>query len=198
MTMTTRGVLAHIDRLRLALDGFEADGVERVCSWGERLADRLAGGGRLLTAGNGGSAAHAEHLAAEIVGRYLDERPPFSAVALHTGGAALTALVNDYGTEEMFARQVAAHGRPGDVLVALSTSGRSPNVLAAVRAAVAGGVTVWSLTGRAPNPLAELSDEAVAVDAPATPTVQEVHQVAVHLLCSAFDSALLTRVDRRR
>ena len=94
---------------------------------------------------------------------------------------------NDYGAEEAFARQVRAHGRPGDVLVGLSTSGRSPNVLAAVAAARAAGLTTWALTGAAPNPLATRVDDAVSVDATATATVQEIHQVVVHLLCAAVD-----------
>ena len=180
----------HLQALRAALDDFEAAGAARIEAWGAELAAHLDAGARLLTAGNGGSAAHAEHLAAEMVGRYRDERRPFSAVALHVDGSAVTALVNDYGVEEMFARQVAAHGRPGDVLIALSTSGSSPNVVVAAGAAVRRGMTVWSLTGRGPNPLTEASSDAVAVSAARTATVQEVHQVALHLLCAAFDRAL--------
>ncbi|MDE3204790.1 MAG: SIS domain-containing protein [Acidobacteriota bacterium] len=179
----------HLRAVRVALDDFEAsiDVIER---WGGELARRLTAGARLLTAGNGGSAAHAEHLAAEFVGRYATERAPFSAVALHCGGVTISALTNDYGADEMFARQVRAHGRPGDVLVAFSTSGHSPNVVAAAGAACAQGLTVWSLTGPGPNPLTEVSSDSVAVRAPATPTVQEIHQIAVHLLCEAFDESL--------
>jgi D-sedoheptulose 7-phosphate isomerase len=149
----------------------------------------LQGGGRLLAVGNGGSAAQAQHLTSELVGRYRDDRPPFAAIALHAETSALTALLNDYPPAEVFARQVRAHGRPGDVLVALSTSGRSPNVLAAVDAARDGGLTTWGLTGRPLNPLLERVDDAVAVDTPYTATVQEVHQVVVHLLCAAVDVA---------
>src|SRR3954470_3751889 len=118
------------------------------------LAATLSGGGRLLALGNGGSAAQAQHLSAEIVGRYRDDRPPYSAIALCTEGAALTAIGNDYGVEHMFARQVAGHGRPGDILLALSTSGGSPNVLAALAAATTARMTTLALTGAAPNPLA--------------------------------------------
>jgi D-sedoheptulose 7-phosphate isomerase len=180
--------LAALRRPLLALEGQ----VDRIDLWGRHLARVLQGGGRLLTVGNGGSAAQAQHLSSELVGRYRDDRAPFSALALHAETSALTALVNDYPPEELFARQVRAHGRPGDVLVALSTSGRSPNVLAAVEAARASDLTSWALTGRPPNPLMDLADDAVVVDAPYTATVQEVHQVVVHMLCAAVDIAVGT------
>lgn len=183
----------HLAALRRALEAFEPE-ADRLDRWGRRLADVLQGGGRLLAAGNGGSAAHAQHLTSELVGRYRDDRPPFSAIALHAEGSAVTAIVNDYGAEAMFARQVRAHGREGDVLVALSTSGRSPNVLAAVDAAVEVGMETWAFTGPAPNPLAARCDDAVCVPAASTATVQEVHQVAVHLLCAAADVSLWSRV----
>jgi D-sedoheptulose 7-phosphate isomerase len=159
-------------------------------SWGRRLTDVLVGGGRLLAAGNGGSAAEAQHLTAELVGRYRDDRPPFSAIALCAESSAVTAIGNDYGPEEIFARQVRAHGRPGDVVLLLSTSGRSPNVLAAADAARAAGLACWALTGRSPNPLTERVDEYLAVDSPHTATVQEIHLIAVHLICAAVDEAL--------
>ena len=179
---------AHLRALRAPLDALEDD-LGRIDGWGRHLADVLVGGGRLLAVGNGGSAAQAQHLTSELVGRYRDDRPPFSAISLHAETSALTAIGNDYPPEELFARQVRAHGRPGDVLVALSTSGQSPNVLGAARAARAAGLTTWALTGRGPNPLLADVDDAVVVDAPYTATVQEVHQVAVHLLCAAVDVA---------
>lgn len=181
---------SHLDALRTALDRVAAHTGE-IGRWGGQLARVLAGGGRLLVCGNGGSAAEAQHLTAEIVGRFRDERAPFSAIALHADTSALTAVVNDYGEEEMFARGVRAHGRPGDILVALSTSGTSRNVLAAAKAAAERGLTTWALTGPAPNPLAAICDAAIAVDAPAVATVQEVHLLLVHGLCMAFDQALL-------
>jgi D-sedoheptulose 7-phosphate isomerase len=159
--------------------------------WGAHLAGVLGGGGRLLACGNGGSAAEAQHLTAELVGRFKNEREPLSAIALHADTSASTAIVNDYGAEEMFARGVRAHGRPGDVLVALSTSGTSPNVLAAVKAAQEIGVTTWALTGPAPNPLLAMSDDAICVEADSTATVQEIHLVLVHGLCMALDEVLL-------
>jgi D-sedoheptulose 7-phosphate isomerase len=178
--------LAELDAPLRALHA-QAPRVER---WGRELAEVLVRGGRLLAAGNGGSAAQAQHLTAELVGRYRDDRPPFSAIALSSEGAAVTAIGNDYGLEEIFARQVRAHGRPGDVLVALSTSGASPNVLAAVDAATEQGMGCWALTGRLPNALAARADECVAVDSPHTATVQEVHLITVHLLCAAVEEAL--------
>ena len=147
----------------------------------------LVGGGRLLVAGNGGSAAQAQHLTAELVGRYRDDRPALSAIALHAETSAVTAISNDYGYDHVFARQVQAHGRPGDVFLGMSTSGRSGNVLAAMEAAREGGLAVWVMTGNGPNAMSEAADEALVVQAPATATVQEVHQVALHLVCAAVD-----------
>ncbi|HEV7466203.1 MAG TPA: SIS domain-containing protein [Candidatus Dormibacteraeota bacterium] len=182
----TRHVGGHLDRLVTALRA-NAGALRRVDGWGEHVASVLLGGGRLLAAGNGGSAAQAQHLTAELVGRYLEERQPFSAIALHAETSSLTALCNDYGHEQAFARAVRAHGRPGDVLVALSTSGRSTNVLAAVEAARDVGLQVYALTGPAPNPLADSCQDVAAVEAESTATVQEVHLVAVHMLCAAID-----------
>jgi D-sedoheptulose 7-phosphate isomerase len=166
--------------------------------WGNRLAELLPRGHRLLAAGNGGSAAQAQHLTAELVGRFRDDRPAFSAIPLHTDTSTMTALVNDYGADELFARQVRAHGRPGDVLVLMSTSGRSSNLLTAAAAAAEVGMETWALTGPCPNPLAAAADDVLAVEAPATATVQEIHLVAVHALCLAFDSALLAHATPRR
>ncbi|WP_280492925.1 D-sedoheptulose-7-phosphate isomerase [Nocardia asiatica] len=179
----------HFAALRTALERTScfAPSIRR---WGRELAVVLDNGGRLLACGNGGSAAEAQHLTGELVGRFRHERRPLSAIALHADTSASTAIVNDYGEIELFARQVRAHGRPGDVLVLLSTSGTSPNVVAAAKAAHDIGVTTWAMTGPAPNPLAALCDEAVSVDAPSTATVQEVHLVLVHALCSALDDAL--------
>jgi phosphoheptose isomerase len=169
--------------------------------WGRRLAAVLCRGGRLLVAGNGGSAAQAQHLAAEFTGRFAADRAAYAAVALNAETATVTAIANDYGYEEVFARQVRAHGRPGDVLLAMSTSGRSRNLLRAAAAAQAGGIAAWALTGPAPNPLAAACDEAVCVY-PAgaralslTATVQEAHQVALHLICLSFDAVEASQGD---
>jgi type III pantothenate kinase len=189
------GSEAHIAALANAIRDLNSQR-EKVDAWGDWLAERLLGGGRLLAAGNGGSAAEAQHLTAELVGRFESERRPLSALPLHGDTSSLTAIGNDYGAEMIFARQVEAHGRAGDVLVAFSTSGRSENVLRAVEAANRLGMITWAVTGPAPNPLAEASDEAVACDAPSSATVQEMHLVAVHLLCGAVDRCA-ARLDRR-
>jgi len=189
----------HLAALREATGALELE-AERLDRWGEDLADRLLDGGRLLACGNGGSAAQAQHLTAELVGRYQSERRPLSAICLHGDSSSLTAIANDYGAEEAFARQVLAHGREGDVLIALSTSGSSPNVLAAVRAARSAGMTTWALCGDSRCELAELCDETVALPGPTSATVQELHMVALHMLCCAVDRevALRDRVNGHR
>jgi D-sedoheptulose 7-phosphate isomerase len=187
-------VHAHLRSLRRALEGLalEALTLER---WGRELAALLEGGGRLLVAGNGGSAAEAQHLTAEIVGRYRDDRPPYSAIALHADTSSLTAIANDYGLADAFARQVHAHGREGDVLLCLSTSGRSENVLAAALAGRERRLRTWALTGPRPNPLANLAHEHIAVHTDLTSTIQEAHLVVVHLLCEAFERHLSLPLD---
>lgn len=164
-------------------------------SWAASLLDAFTTGHRVLIAGNGGSAAEAQHLSAELVGRFAHERCAFPAIALTTDTSTLTAVSNDYGFDHVFARQVEAFGSPGDVLVLLSTSGRSVNLLRAAETARRLGVRTWALTGPAPNPLAELSDEALCIDA-AAPHVQETHLMAVHILCRAFDLRLADRTER--
>jgi D-sedoheptulose 7-phosphate isomerase len=185
----TRCSHAHVASLAGALNSF-AHCVDVVDDWGERIARHLRDGGRLLAAGNGGSAAQAQHLTAELVGRFRTERRPMSAICLSAETSSLTAIVNDYPPEELFARQVEAHARPDDVVVLLSTSGRSPNVVAAAERARAVGARAWALTGPTPNPLAAAADEVCAVECDYAATVQELHLVAVHVLCAAVDRAL--------
>jgi D-sedoheptulose 7-phosphate isomerase len=179
--------LAHVEALMAALRDLDVE-LDRIDAWGTRIGRVLLGGRRLLAAGNGGSAAHAQHLTAELVGRYREERTPLSALALHADTSSTTAIANDYSFDEVFARQVRAHGRPGDVLLVLSTSGRSANLVAALEAAGDGGLATLALTGPAPNPLGALADEALYVEAAEAATVQEVHQVIVHLLCDAVEA----------
>jgi D-sedoheptulose 7-phosphate isomerase len=185
----------HIASLTAALAdlGGQVDTLDR---WGRLLADVLTGRGRMLAAGNGGSAAQAQHLTAELVGRYRADRPPFSAICLTAETSSLTAIANDYPADELFARQVEAHGRDGDVVVLLSTSGRSPNIVAAARRAREHGMTVLAMTGPGPNPLEAAADETVCIDSPWTATVQECHLVALHLLCASFDEAVLAEPAR--
>jgi D-sedoheptulose 7-phosphate isomerase len=187
----------HVTSLTVALREVTAQ-VETLDRWGRLIAGVLCGParGRLMAAGNGGSAAQAQHLTAEMVGRYRADRPPFSAICLNAETSSLTAIANDYPADELFARQVEAHGRAGDVVVLMSTSGRSPNIVAAARRARAAGMTVLAMTGPAPNPLAAAADDAFCIDSPWTATVQECHLVALHLVCAAFDSAVLSEPAR--
>ena len=184
----------HVAALSAALADF-GRGVEQAERWGRNLAHRLSGGAKLLAAGNGGSAAQAQHLTGELVGRYCEDRPAFSAICLTAETSTLTALINDYPAAELYARQVEAHGRAGDVLVLMSTSGRSPNVVAAAKRGREQGMEVWAFTGPEPNDLADCAHAVLSVDAPATSTVQELHLVALHVLCAAFDRALLGPVE---
>ena len=179
---------SHLDSLAEAIDLFRAE-TPRLIRWGEQLARILVGGGRLLVAGNGGSAAEAQHLSSELVGKMGPDRQALSAIALHADGSSVTAISNDYGYERVFARQVEAHGRAGDVLILMSTSGRSANLIHAAAAAREREMLSWALTGPLPNPLAMRCDDAIAVPA-ASPTVQELHLVAVHVLCQQVDAAL--------
>jgi D-sedoheptulose 7-phosphate isomerase len=162
----------------------------KLADWGGQLAGILGTGGRLLVAGNGGSAAEAQHLTAELVGKLRADRIPLSALALHAETSSGTAIANDYGYPEVFARQVRAHGRPGDVLLLLSTSGRSPNLLAAADAGREAGLRTWAFTGPVPNPLARRCHDVLAVPSPESQVVQELHLVAAHLLCEYVDAHL--------
>jgi D-sedoheptulose 7-phosphate isomerase len=180
----------HLDRLARAI-GAAVGLDDAVSAWGRHLAAVLSSGGRLLACGNGGSAAQAQHLTAELSGRYRTDREPLSAIALSAEAPALTAIGNDYGFDQAFARQVRAHGRLGDVLMLLSTSGRSQNLIEAAKAARETNMTTWALTGPAPNPLADACDDAVAIAADTPATVQEIHLASVHMLCASIDAVLL-------
>lgn len=164
--------------------------VPRLARWGSSLAQTLLGGGRVLVAGNGGSAAQAQHMAAEFVGKLREDRVPLSAIALSADTSAVTAIANDYGYDEVFARQVRAHGRPGDILILISTSGRSPNLLRAADAGVHMGLRTWGFTGAGDSPLAQRCEEVVAVPSDDGQIVQELHLVATHVLCSYVDEAV--------
>lgn len=190
---TTREYLrGHVGELAGVVRALESEG-ERIDRWGRDLVGVVDRGGRLLVAGNGGSAAEAQHLTAELVGRFVGERRPLSAIALHAESSAVTAIANDYGVEEVFARQVEAHGRPGDVLLLVSTSGRSPNLLRAAERAREHGLTVWALTSTSRNPLRELADDTLGFPGPSTSAIQEGHLMAVHALCVAVEAHLPAR-----
>lgn len=163
---------------------------EDIAAAASLIADTLASGGHVLLCGNGGSAADAQHLAAEFTGRFLKERAPWPAIALSTNTSALTAIGNDYGYDEVFARQVVAHGRFGDVLIAISTSGNSPNVVRAMEAARDRGVRVIGLAGTGGSSMPALSDVCIVVPGAGTPRIQEGHILVGHILCGLVEDVL--------
>lgn len=150
----------------------------------------LAGGGQLLIAGNGGSAADAQHIAAELTGRFLLERKPFRALALHVNTSSLTAIGNDYGYEHVFARELSAHARPGDVLLAITTSGNSPNILHAIEAARKGKVAVIGLTGESGGKMRAACDLCLCVPSKSTARIQEMHITIGHAMCELLEERL--------
>jgi len=150
----------------------------------------MQAGGKLMIAGNGGSASDAQHIAGEIVGRLMYDRVPLPAIALTADAAVMTATANDYGFEHVFARQVTALGRPGDVLLAISTSGRSANLLRALEAARDKGMRCFGFAGRAGGPMAALCDPVLRAPADETAIVQQLHITAAHVLCALVERAL--------
>lgn len=154
------------------------------------MARSLFSGGKILLCGNGGSASDAQHIAAEFVGRFRRERMPLPSVALTANGATLTAIGNDYAFDNLFERQVRALGRPGDVLIGITTSGQSPNVIAAVKAANALGMTTVALTGGRPTELTQLSNFHIGIPSQVTARIQECHLMVCHVLCEEIDELL--------
>jgi len=157
---------------------------------GRRMAECLRGGGRVLAFGNGGSAADAQHLAGELVGRFRRDRAALSAIALTTDSSVVTAIGNDMGYESVFRRQVEAHGRPGDVAVGITTSGRSPNVVQALQLARERGLVTMGLTGGGGGCLAGAVDYLIEVPHAETARIQEVHVMVVHVLCQIVEEAM--------
>ena len=146
--------------------------------------------GKLLIAGNGGSAADAQHFAGELVSRFLFDRPALSATALTTDSSILTAIGNDYGYEDVFARQIQAHGRSGDVFIAISTSGNSSNILKAIQTAKAIGLVVIGLTGRSGGKMKDMCDVCLCAPSDSTPRIQECHLFFEHTLCACIEESL--------
>ena len=175
---------------RLAED---AEAVAAIAGIVDLSVAALRAGGKLLFCGNGGSAADAQHWAGELVARFHYDRPGLPAIALTTDSSILTAVGNDYGYDRIFARQVEALGAPGDVLFAITTSGRSPNILAAVAAARAKGLAVAGFTGAAGGELAALCDLCLRVPAASTPLIQEAHEVAGHTICAMIERRMFPR-----
>jgi phosphoheptose isomerase len=157
------------------------------------IAGSLRAGGKLLVFGNGGSASDAQHTAAELVGRFARERAALAAVALTTDTSVLTSIANDYGYDRVFARQIEALGRPGDVALGITTSGASPNVIAALSAARARGLKVIALTGRDGGGAGQAADVHVNVPSTSTPRVQEVHRTLLHVICDLVERSFVDR-----
>jgi D-sedoheptulose 7-phosphate isomerase len=186
--------MSHAERFTERLAGsarvvaWLQESVSPIAAAADALVGRLRAGGTLYTCGNGGSAAEAMHLAEELIGRYSGhDRPPLPAVCLNADTTALTCIANDFGYEAVFARQCEALCGQGDVLVALSTSGNSPNIVKALQAARANGALTIGLLGKGGGEAAALCDHALVVDSNDSAHVQEGHLVLVHLLCEAFE-----------
>jgi D-sedoheptulose 7-phosphate isomerase len=169
---------------------FFAENATLLVEVGQRISECLRSGGKVLSFGNGGSAADAQHLAGELVGRFLRERTALPALALTTDPAVITAIGNDMGFEAIFRRQVEAHGRPGDVAVGISTSGRSPNVCEALRVARQRGLLTVGLSGGGGGRLGGLVHYLIDVPSDETPRIQEVHAMVVHILCQFVEEAM--------
>ena len=156
----------------------------------EMISASLSGGGTLFLAGNGGSAADAQHIAAELTGRFLRERRALRALALHGNSSAITAIGNDYGYDQVFARELSAHARPGDVLIAISTSGNSPNILRAVETARDAGMMVIGLTGETGGKMRLLCDVCLCAPSQRTARIQEMHITIGHTICELVEERL--------
>jgi D-sedoheptulose 7-phosphate isomerase len=176
-----------IEATRALLDDETLAGLGRA---GEALVTAFRRGGKLLVFGNGGSAGEAQHIAAELLGRLRADRPPLPAVALVEGPPTLTAIANDYTYDEVFARQVEGLGNAGDVALALSTSGRSPNVVRAVETARRRGLTTIAMTGPDPSPLGDAVDICLRLPGSEATRIQECHLVAAHVLCELVEREL--------
>jgi D-sedoheptulose 7-phosphate isomerase len=170
---------------------FFAEYADTLISVIKEIAHALRAGGKLLFFGNGGSAADAQHIAAEFVNRYLMDRPPLPAIALTTDTSVLTSITNDYGPTELFAKQIHALGRAGDIAIAISTSGNSPNVLKAIQVCRELGIRTIGLTGGSGGAMASMVDHLLCVSATSTtPRIQEVHILIGHVICEMVDALL--------
>ncbi len=182
-----RAALAESIRVKQATADQCTDAIAQAA---DRLVACFERGGKLLCFGNGGSASDAQHIASEFVGRYVDDRPALPAIALTANSSEITAIGNDYGFDYTFVRGIEAHGCPGDVAIALSTSGNSANVLAAVEKAREAGLETVGLLGRGGGKLANAVDTAIVVPSDDTPRIQESHIAIGHLFCELVEAAL--------
>jgi D-sedoheptulose 7-phosphate isomerase len=195
MIHETGSIIASLEASRDAVEAAIGDErlVEAIAAVVERVSAALGAGNKVLLAGNGGSAADAQHIAGELVGRFNYDRAPAAAIALTTDSSALTAIGNDYGFERVFERQVLALGRPGDVLIAISTSGRSPNILRAIAAARASGLVVIGFTGKGGGEMAPQCDLCLCAPSESTPLIQQLHITLGHIVCGFVEERLFPR-----
>lgn len=195
--MTTNVVAKILDHAEQGAElrrRFFAESAQLVADTALKMAVTLARGNKLLFCGNGGSAADAQHLAAEFVNRFIMDRPPLPALALTTDSSILTAIGNDFGFDQVFSKQVQALGKPGDILFAISTSGNSKNILLALEAARERSVLTVGLTGKGGGQMAPYCDVLINVDSASTPLIQEIHIAVGHLLCGLTDYFLFENV----
>jgi len=185
-------VLAHFQRSQAVIDSAarDADTVAAIVGIADRIARALRDGGKVMLAGNGGSAADAQHIAAELIGRFVMDRAPLPAIALTTDTSVLTAIGNDYGFQDVFERQVRGLGRKGDVFIGITTSGRSPNVIAALKAARAMGLVTVGFTGSKGADLRALCDVTLVAPSDETALIQQVHITAGHAICGLIEREL--------
>ena len=186
---TKKHIIDTVEAHKKMTSDFEKDGIETIAAVAEAITAALQQGGTVYLCGNGGSAADAQHVAGELVGRFTRERKPLPAVALSTDTSVLTCIANDYSYEKVFARQAEALVRKGDILWAFSTSGASANIIAAVRAAREKGARVIAFTGKKGSKLENISDICFCAGAESTARSQEIHQLAYHIICDLVERA---------
>ena len=196
-TKTSELIQAMVaESIRIKTEFFDAN-AERIAEVAEVMAHGFKTGHKVLIFGNGGSAADAQHIAAEFVGRFIVERGPLPAMSLSTDTSMLTALGNDYGFENVFARQVSAHGQAGDTAIGISTSGNSPNVLLGLETARKRGMYTVGLTGESGGKMAEMTEVLFRVPSSYTPRIQETHIMIGHVICELIDSLLIPNANPR-
>ena len=193
MNENTKKQLAEvIDAHRKTLAEFEVNSLETIVAAAEAITNAIKQNGRLYICGNGGSAADAQHIAAELVGRFERERKGLPAIALTTDTSLITSVSNDYGYENIFVRQVEALVKEGDILWAVSTSGASPNVVAAAQLAKGKGALILAFTGKADSELEQIADICFCANSQSTPRSQEIHQLAYHIICQLVEQNFTT------
>jgi D-sedoheptulose 7-phosphate isomerase len=200
MSEGTAAIVEYLARSRDVVEAALGDQhlIEATLAVVDRVCAALAAGNKVLLAGNGGSAADAQHIAGEFVGRFEYDRAPVAAIALTTDSSALTAIGNDYGYDHVFERQVQGLGRPGDVFIAISTSGRSPNILKAIEAARAGGLFVIGFTGRNGGDMGAGCDLCLVAPSDSTPLIQQLHITFGHIVCGLVEERLFPRASAPR